>query len=206
MKKKKKGLLGGLIIPFLIALSVVLAVLIFLFNFKIHVIQTMVDFYLWAKQYNIPMVLFSVDIKDEDMDSSESFVVFFSKIYRGIYDEKKMGTLRTLINDWYGTSGFYTLTFGDLILTPEENPCTCTFQGGIILPWYCGPTRSACVNEFGDYYYDKCDPDTNYPCSKAQGDVVGVKHYGSFPLPVVFNGTNRVTKLNYVSNLVREYP
>jgi len=124
MKKKKKGLLGGLVIPFIIALSVVLAVLIFLFNFKIHVIQTMVDYYLWAKHYNIPMALFSIDIYNEETGGYNSSIIVLNKIHYGDLLGKNYGDLEkkidVILNDWFGTVGSYVLSFEDTTFISER--------------------------------------------------------------------------------------
>lgn len=76
---KRKGLLGWLAFFFFLGVFAALALFIFLYFFKYHVTMMMIDFYFWNKEYDIPLALFSADIKNSGR--YESSEVFLSRLY-----------------------------------------------------------------------------------------------------------------------------
>lgn len=205
MMKKKKGFWGGLIAEFAFAIFLVLFVLIFLFNFKYHLTLVMIDYYSWNKQYDIPMALFSTDIKD-DSGNYESSVVVLNKIHYGMYTEDEMDEvedeLERVVSVWYGEHGFWTLNFGEFnLIGIEEDPCLCTVEQ---LGFYRCPDMAKCQSKYYNAKYRVCDPVTHDPCIRVHGNLRALRHLGYYPLPVVFNGTHRNIPLSFVSNLISD--
>lgn len=199
MKKKRKGLFGGLIIPFVIALTVVLAVLIFLFAFKVHIIQTMVDYYVWVKEYDIPMALFSMDAWYFEPGIYTSPAVAFSKIHYELEDHDVLeNDITRIASEWFGVFGDFNITFEDVRICKTH--CRCTPRWEVWhLVWRC---RGSC----SEYEGVECNAHFNTPCEEATPpaqDIIGLRYYGIYPLPVVFNGTHRVIALIFTSERIR---
>jgi len=218
----EKGQIGLLTAFIAGGVFVALFLFIFLYCFKYHITMMMIDYYLWNREYDIPLALFSTDINtNPDGDEKyESSVVVLNKIYYGKYadsDEdsemnKVKGELRDIINEWYGykeESGFWTMIFGNVTIMAMPNPCECVPTGPIWCKYYVCKWAPECdggEQEFRDVRGQCCDPTTNVPCNEAHGDVIGVQHLGLYPLPIVFNGTDMIANLSFVSNRVRPKP
>jgi hypothetical protein len=99
MRKKVKGQFGGLIGEFAIAVFIVLFVIIFIVAFKIHVIQAMVDYYLWGKEYDIPMALFSIDVKGNSSVIALSRIIHEDKLEEDSHELKV--EIKNIVDRWF---------------------------------------------------------------------------------------------------------
>ena len=202
MMIKMKGQIAGLVGMFLVALFVVLFVFIFIFAFKIHVTQSMVDYYLWSKEYDIPMALFSTDVNEESPAVALNRIFYKSKFG---YDEW-VGKTKDILDRWFiertsqKTYQFYHFELGNVVLE-EEVGCDCKASA---IPASL-PTRYECAgNDCGSHQGEDCDttsgePDcTEYCVGKAcKISTLQRNNLGLYPTPIVFNGTTRVVPLKF---------
>ena len=209
--KKAKGFLGAFIIDFAIAVFVVLAVFIFVYCFKIHITQAMVDYYMWNKEFDIPMALFSVDVKEVGSPKIESSAVFLSRLYYATVlgenkDELKK-QLNTILDRWSQGVNQYTLTFGEIAFTNEVQ-CVCKSTKDLEGWLYgkctgCKSTtegKSCWARDYGDIsvgqiieYENNVEVTKSYSCWGS----TKLTNIGPYPLPVVYNGTQRILTLNF---------
>jgi hypothetical protein len=210
----KKGQFGGLIGEFAIAVFVVLFVIIFIVAFKIHVTQAMVDYYLWNKEYDIPMALFSIDVDKDPTEKTEyeSSAIFLSRLhYADILDEDKTSLknqLNPILDKWSKGVNQYTLTFDKTILQ-NMNECICKPTRDIS-GWLYGKCTDECKEstrgkdcwalDYAGYsagqvieYVDHGEVTRSYTCWGS----TKLSNVGLYPLPVVFNGTQRTLTLSF---------
>jgi hypothetical protein len=192
---KSKGILGGLLAEFAVAVFVVLFVIIFIFCFKIHVTQSMVDYYLWNKEYDIPLALFSIDINEESSAMALNRVFYKNKFG---YDEY---TLKNIIDKWFieptdkKTYQYYRFELGDVVFE-KEVPCNCkAVETGTMKDEY-----ECRGNDCGSY--KNCPYSTKLACDDyckeaCQIETIQRKNLGLYPSPIIYNGTNRVVPLKF---------
>lgn len=197
MMIKMKGQIAGLVAMFLVALFVVLFVFIFIFAFKIHVTQSMVDYYLWGKEYDIPMALFSTDVNEESPAVALNRIFYKSKFG---YDEW-VGKTKEILDRWFiertsqKTYQFYHFELGDVVL--EEQVCKCIASalpgsGYECVGTDCKPEGEDCPINYDEF---TC---TGYCIEKAcKISQTQRNNLGLYPTPIVFNGTTRVVPLKF---------
>ena len=202
--KKAKGFLGGLVIEFAIAVFVVLAVLIFVYCFKIHITQAMVDYYLWGKENDIPMALFSSDINGESSAVALNRI-FYNKKNGRDYDEWKT-KMETIMNSWFiensgqKTYQFYHFELDDVVIE-KEVPCNCyakSTNNNIGQTIYecagtdCGSLSGQKSTETATQYgWDQ------YCKGACLVNTIEMKSLGLYPVPIIYNGTDRIVTLKF---------
>ena len=212
MRKKLKGQFGGLIGEFAIAVFVVLFVIIFIVAFKIHVTQAMVDYYLWNKEYDIPMALFSIDVDKDPTEKTEyeSSVIFLSRLhYADVLGEDEntlQNQLNPILDRWSKGVNQYTLTF-DKTTLQNVNKCICKtdLEGAMY-----GTCSEVCKESTrGKYCFARSvDGISEGQVIEYEDNVQQIRSYtcwgstklsnmGLYPLPVVYNGTQRILTLNF---------
>jgi len=204
--KKKKGFITFFIMEFAVAVFAVLFVIIFILSFKIHVTQSMVDYYLWSKENDIPMALFSADIKDD------SSAVALNKIFYNGKDGKNYGDWKTqmekIINRWFientgqKTYQLYHLELDDVIIEKEVY-CNCyakstTDNVGQTI-YECAGTE--CGSRFGEQssVFATQSGWDQYCKGGCSVNTVQVKNLGLYPVPIIYNGTDRIVTLTFNS-------
>jgi hypothetical protein len=212
MIKKSKGQMFAVVGEFAFSIFVILLVVIFIVNFKVHITQAMVDHYLWSKENDIPMTLFSIDIDRNSNPQKmeyESSAIFLSRLnYADVLGEDKdtlKNQLNPILDKWSRGVLQYNATFGDFIFN-QENGCSCKINelAPVRAPEL-GITYGTCVNcEASGTNGEKCIAsqwgrysgrvaDKPYTCL----GYTTVTNLGVYPLPIVYNGTQRILTLNF---------
>lgn len=208
----KKGQLGaGIVIVIIVVSVVVVSILYFFYVFKFNVKERAYDEYTWNKIQEIPLSLFSMDVKKKSFvsivnkvyyfpDDAESFFYLYSDIPKFInwqlfyLKEGIPSNLGYIISVDRGTETD-PLTFSQAPLDPEIDPemrCRC-------LPAEAPP--------FEPTPYFECDnycPNHDKPCGKdypwGRGpapelcfNVEIMPYSASYPLPLTFDGTDEFT-------------
>jgi hypothetical protein len=169
----KKGIIAGILGPYIVSAFIIAAILIFLYQFKYHMSQLMVDYYLWGKEFNIPMALFTTDIREQSSAVALSKIVY--KV--GSDQDKIKSELNEVVDDWflpYSIYYQYTLQMEDFYMIKTVDGCKCT-----TITSYEGGYRS---------YDYSCEDCTNVKIIKRE-------NVGVYPLPLPYNGTTRVVSL-----------
>lgn len=202
---KKKGQFD-LLATFSIAAFIVLFVVIFILAFKIHVTQTMIDYYLWNKEYDIPMALFSVDINDESSAIALNRAFYNSK-FGGNYNDWIQQT-ETTINRWFirntnqKTYQYYNFELGTVALEGEVG-CACIASGiPISSPT---PSQYECAGSACSPTGEDCPPtDNKFTCTEyclkksvCKTSITQRSNLGLYPTPIIYNGTDRVVPLKF---------
>jgi len=212
MRKKLKGQFGGLIGEFAIAVFVVLFVIIFIVAFKIHVTQAMVDYYLWNKEYDIPMALFSIDVDKDPTEKTEyeSSAIFLSRLhYADVLGEDKnalRNQLNPILDRWSRGVNQCTLTFGETMLQ-NKNKCVCEPLMENAMYGTCSDSCKESTKD-KDCFAKSVDGFSIGQIIEYEDHVQQIKSYtcwgstklsnvGLYPLPVVFNGTQRILTLSF---------
>ena len=205
---RRKGLIGWLVASFFIGVFAAIALIIFITQFKYHVTMAMVDYYFWNKEFDIPLALFSTDIKIENSEKYESSTVFLNKLYYADVphkdkEEELKNKLKPILDKW--SKNQYTLVVGDVACQKEE--CKCELQSSIkpgliaygVCSSECKHAGEMCV------YYDMSG------IVGRPGQVVGKPYMcwgfaksiisSVYPLPVVFNGTHRLIPLSFTTEM-----
>jgi hypothetical protein len=170
----------------------------------------MVDYYMWNKEFDIPMALFSIDVKEVD-SKIESSAVFLSRLYYAtVLGENKVELkkqLNTILDRWSQGVNQYTLTFGEIVFT-NEIQCKCKPKDDSASWLYgkctgCEPTtegKSCWARDYGDIlagqiieYENNVEVTKSYSC----WGFTKLTNIGPYPLPVVYNGTQRILTLNF---------
>jgi hypothetical protein len=204
-----KGFFTGLIIDFAIAVFVVLFVIIFIFAFKVHITQAMVDYYLWGKENDIPMSLFSSDIK------GESSAVALNRIFYNGKDGRDYSAWKTqmiqIIDRWFvensgqKTFQLYQFELGDVVIEEElsnsNNPFNCNCKAEKL--YGVTPPRYYCKGNCGSHENDNC-PETydELSCTVYCMEIACIStiqrtNLGLYPLPIIYNGTDRIVTLKF---------
>jgi hypothetical protein len=177
-KAGRKGIIAGILGPYIAAAFIIAAILIFMYQFKYHISQMMVDYFLWGKEFNIPMALFTTDIKGESSVTTLSKIVYHVGNYQNLKDE-----LNTIVDQWFVPASDhyqYTLQMGDFYMTKTVNNCGC-----ISITSYEGGYRSV---------YLSCDD-----CDDIK--IIKRENVGVYPVPLTYNGTTRTVPM-FFSTLV----
>jgi hypothetical protein len=179
---------SSMIAHYMIVIAIILAVVIFFLTFKYHIKQTVVEYYLWGKQYDIPLTLFSVNVE------GESSIVALNRIYYGNSESK--GKLIDILDDWFGKVYYYRLTFGGKELTQEGNPWKTKPDGGIqVCKCQVQPPLHLTPCE---------DPATKTaPHNCKWKDVKAMKILGKYPLPII-DEDPKVIELNFTTLIPRD--
>lgn len=180
-KKYNKGIIGaGIIAQFIFAVFIVIFVLIFLFQFKYHIIQTMGEYYLWGKEFDIPLALLITDINNQNSAVALNKIYYSDEL--GIDATDLKNGMQELVTFWFSTPSKnfkYHLQFGNLVITADTlEKCSAGSAG-----------------PHGSYY--------SY-CPSKDDDIKKRNVHGFYPIPVMFNGTDRVVPLEFESLIVME--
>ncbi|MDI6825826.1 MAG: hypothetical protein QMD36_01365 [Candidatus Aenigmarchaeota archaeon] len=202
---RKKGLIGWLAFFFFLGVFVALFLFIFLYFFKYHVTMMMIDYYFWNKEYDIPLALLSTDIYNTNSEKYESSIVALNKIHYG-FEKKDNYNLVEILEEWSKGVYRYTLTFGEFVLQ-NETKCTCKERDPRLkLYGICTGCKKETEGKFcytQDYdgfpagtvieFEDHVAVPRPYTC----WGLTKVTQMGTYPIPVVFNGTHLITELTF---------
>ncbi len=103
---------AAIVAKWAIIIFLILSILVFFVTFKYHVKLTVAEYYLWGKQYDIPLALFSINM------NGDSSVVALNKIYYG--DNSLKENLREILDKWFGKVYYYKLSFGSTNIVREN--------------------------------------------------------------------------------------
>ena len=193
--RRRKGLIGWAVGCFAAGIFATLFLFIFLYSFKYHITMIMVDYYFWNKEYDIPLALFSTDV-----DGVSSIVAMNKVHYDGVLTEdyKSLKTeLNNIVESWFGEHGIYILRFeGTEINRLALDDCVCyayQYGEGFVLTGQC--TGPGCGGDEGKKckVLDGTLVDEEGSCGGKR--IARTSHLGTYPLPIVFNGTDRIIAL-----------
>ena len=200
-KAGRKGIIAGILGPYIAAVFIIAAILIFMYQFKYHISQMMVDYFLWGKEFNIPMALFTTDIQ------GETSVVALSKIvYKvGSNQDQIKNELNAIVDDWFvpaSASYQYNLQMGDISITKIGSTATCQCMSHS----YYGDGMSPRAYQYLACEGSTCGSKTGMPCGGLTGEncidnakVIKRENVGLYPLPLPYNGTTRIVPLMFSS-------
>ena len=194
----RKGFIGWLVAVFAMGIFAALFSFIFLWSFKYHITMMMIDYYFWNKEYDIPLALLSMDVKNTVSEKYESSVIALNKIHYG-FENKDNYNLVEILEKWSKGVYRYTLTFSKFVLQ-NETKCRCKpISEDYTLYGKCTGCKKETEGEdcyAVDYagipagtvigHEDHVEVTRPYTC----WGVAKVTQMGTYPVPVVFNGTH----------------
>lgn len=195
----KKGF-AGLIVEFAVAVFLVVLVVILVLCFKAHMLTLVTDFFVWGKEYDTPLALFSIDVWNENAKQYESSVVAMNKIYYSSQDSNNLkdGIKKTL-DFWFPATTVrertrsYSIKFGSQEIKKEFKWEECTCKKGV----------DALGRETGGKCTSGCGPNIDHDCDSPQDcipeqKVVQQIYSDVYPLPLI---DKKVTKLEFNSSV-----
>jgi hypothetical protein len=195
----KKGYIP-FIAEFAIAIFLVLLVVILVLYFKAHMLALVTDFFVWGKEYDTPLALFSIDIWNENAKQYESSVVAMNKIYYSSQDSNSLGDgIKKTLDFWFPQINVrertrsYSIKFGNKEINKEFNweECRCADQNN---PGK-GEVKDKCTSECGPNVGNGCNEDV---VCKPEQKVVQQSYSDVYPLPLI---DKKVTKLEFNSSV-----